>query len=669
MNGLFPQRASVRRAFGGMAKQLWTDAIAASEQWRRTGDELFKYGYTPGELFGYDNLPERASYGAKVAKTAEAMQQLGSRLAPMSAITRLLRPRSADPALLARTQARSEFLNYTPTQTRFLQQRRQAVNDALCWGGGCLWTGLDARTNLPQSIWQPRTRTLLDAGAKMYEDVRCIFQKRIRARAEAIREYPTAAEVLMKLKPYDAIDDRDEIKNRIPDKDRICYYDCYFNHGISQYSGGAEAFAQATGAGSIGTEKEQQEQIINGKDEPIFCCVTEDGEMFWTGEWPIKFYLMPRDPWPVTFYDLYTGTVPTRPHSPLEAGIGIQRAINHITKLMMANAKVSFRATFATRKQNGKGLSLQAKDRVMNGADINVIEVDVGAVSDGKIPIRDFIEKIEWSKDFIAPGIQWLEYLNRLYEQLTPLSQFLNTGQGSVQDRSAEATKVRDRNTLTRVNDLIDLVTEADNTCARKETFLAAGKLTAEDVAKSCPVAAQNWGILATEEAKDPAYWVPRIMHGPPFDEIAQKQPEQAALIAQQANDSLSLLPPELAQKVQMMAQQKASQSYTLDEIAYGTDFEIDVSSSRRKDVDQSIDSLNIDANSIWPLQLQSGDPRQMALAYDGMAMRAKLQGQDAQLVAGMQKMAADLRAQAMAPPPGAVQPGQPAAKPQGAPS
>ncbi len=670
--GIFPQRASVRRAFGGMAKQLWTDAIAASEQWKRTGDELFKYGYTPGELFGYDNMPERASYGAKIAKTAEAMQQLGSRLAPLSAITRLLRPRSADPALLARTQARSEFLNYTPIQTRFLQQRRQAINDALCWGGGCLWTGLDARTHLPQSIWRPRTRTFIDAGAKMYEDVRCIFDKRVRARAEVMREYPEAAEVIAKMLSYDGKDERDEMKGQAKDKDRVCYYDCYLNHGISQYSGGSEAFAQASGRGGAGTEEEQRQAIIQGKDDPVFCCVTEDGEMFWTGEWPLKFYLMPRDPWPVTFYDLYTGTVPTRPHSPLEAGIGIQRAINHITKLMMANAKVSFRATFATRKQNGKGLSLQAKDRVMNGSDITVIDVDVGAVTDGKLSIRDFVEKIEWSKDFIAPGIAWLQFLETQYERLTPLSQFLNTGQGSVQDRSAAATQVRDRNTLNRVNDLIDMVTEADNVVARKECFLAASKLTRADIAKVMPVAAKNWGILSTPEAKDPAYHIPRIMAGPQFDEIERANPEQAKMIAQQAMDTLPMMPPDVANQIVQTAQMQASQAYTIEEVIYQTDFEIDVSSSRRKDVDQQVESLNVDANSIWPIQLGSGDPRQMALAYDGMATRAKLQGQDAQLVAGYKKMADDLRMQAMAPPPGVVvplQPGQPAQQPQGQPA
>jgi len=49
---------------------------------------------------------------------------------------------------------------------------------------------------------------------------------------------------------------------------------------------------------------------------------------------------------------------------------------------------------------------------------------------------------------------------------------------------------------------------------------------------------------------------------------------------------------------------------------------------------------------------MASPDPRQVALAYDGMALRAKLQGQDAQIVAGYKKMAEDLRIQATLPPP-----------------
>lgn len=637
-NGQVPQKQSVRRAYGSMCKQHIEDAKNASEQWKKTGDELYKYGYSPDELFGYQNMPAQSSYKAKVAKTAEAMQQLGSRLAPLSSITRLLRPRTADPALLARTEARSLWLNYTPTQTRFLQNRRQAVNDALCWGGGCLWTGLDPRTGLTTSIWDPRTRTLLDPGAKMYEDVRCIHRKRVRARSELMREIPDAADIIMKMKPYDPVGEPDEGKKFTADKDRVCYWECWYNHGISQYSGGSEAYASA--AGTTQTDAERKSVVLEGRDEPMLCLVTDDGEMFWTGPWPIPFYKLPCNGWPVTFYDLYTGTVPTRPHSPLEAGLGIQRAINHLTTLMMANAKVSFRATFASRKQNGKGPAPQAKDRVINGADMTVIEVDFGAVTGGELSIKDFFEKIEWDKNFIAPGIQWLNYLDQLYERLTPLSQFLNTGAGATQDRSATATEVRDRNTMTRVEDMRDMITEADNTVSRKEAFAAASKLTAEDVGKVLPEAAPGWGFLTdAENPRDPNMWMQKLTEGQPW---LMQEPE-----------------------VQQQAMTLAAEAYTLDEIIYQTDFEIEVSSSRRKDVGQQIESLNVDANSIWPLQLQSGDPRQMALAYDAMAMRAKLSGMDPRIVAGYQKMAEDLRQQALAPMP-APMPGEPA--PPGAP-
>ena len=629
MNGTFPQNPQVRRAYGGMCKQHWTESIASTEQWKKTGDELYKYGYDPAHTFGYQNLPSSSSYAAKVAKTAEAMQQLGSRLAPLTDVTRLLRPSNADPGLVARTAARSAFLNYTPTQTRYIQQRRQAVNDALCWGGGVLWTGLDPHTKLPTSIWDPRCRTLLDANAKMYEDVRVIHRKRVRPKAEVMREYPEAADVIFKMKPYDAKDEKDEMSyGKGSDRDRICYYECYYRYGISQYSGGSEAYAAATGKGGA-TDKEQQQLIVSGKNDPVLCLVTEDGEMFWVGPWPIEFYEMPRDGWPCTFFDLYTGTVPTRPHSPLEAGLGVQRAINHLTTLMMANAKVSFRATFANRKQNGKGLSVQAKDRVFGGADITVIDVDFGAVTDGKLKVSDVLEKVEWNKDFIAPGIQWLEYLDGLYERLTPLARFLATGAGATQDRSAQATQVRDRNTMTRVEDLKDMITEADNTVARKEAFLASKKLTQADIAVTMPDAAQGWGFLtdaAPQKAKDPNYWMAKITEGQPW---------------------LAMDP-----SAQQQAVQLAAEAYTMSEVIYQTDYSIEVSSSRRKDTDQAIDTLNIDANALWPIQLQSGDPRQMALAYDAMALRSKLSGMDPQIIAGQKKMAEDLRMQAMAPPP-----------------
>ena len=664
--GQVPQQESVRRAYGGMCKRLWESDKEALQDWTKTGDELFRYGYDRTYQFEYQNMNQNAWFKAKMAKTAEAMQQLGPRLAPLTEITRLLRPRTADPALIARTTARMAYLNYTPVQTRFISQRRQAVNDGLCWGSGVLWTGLDERTGMPTSIWDPRKNTIIDGDAKMYEDVRRITRIRTRPRAEAMRQYPQAAEILMKAPRYaGAAEEKDEQRGQTPaDQDRIRYFCTYFNRGISQYQGGSEAYAQAVGMGQQ-SDKDKAALILQDQNEPLMCITLEDGQMFWTGPWDIPFHKLPRDGWPVTFYDLYTGTVPTRPHSPLEAGIGIQRAMNHLLTLMMSRARMSFRAAFATRKQNGKGPSVQAKDRVFNGSDIVNIEVDFGAASDVALKISDYFEQLDWGTEWLPSAQNYMAYLESLYERLTPLSQFLSTGSADSQDRSAEATKVRDRNTMARVDDLKDMVTEADNIISRKESFLAAYALKADDIAKMLPEAAAAWGELSTPEAKDPAYWLPRLVVGPSFDQIEQANPAQAQQVTAAMPQILASMDPMQAQQIQMQAEQQAAGAYTLDEILYQTDFEIEASSTRRKDVDQQIDSLNINANSLWPLQLQSGDPRQMAIAYEEMAARDKLSGMNPQLVAAKEKLAADLRMQALLPPP--MPAGAPA--PEGAPA
>ena len=255
----FPQRPSVRKAYGGMCKTMWTDAEEASKDWKDVGDQLNRYATAKDFAFEYQNLNPNAWFKAKIGKTEQAMQELGPRLAPLADVTRLLRPRTADPGLAIRTEARATYLNYTPKQTRFIHQRRQAVNDALCWGGGVLWTGVDARTKLVGSIWDARLNTLIDADARMYEDVRVIFRKRIRPRAEVMREVPDAAEVIFKIKPYDGQDDRKEAGQ----KDRICYRECWFNHGIAQYKGGSEAIAQASEVGAM-SDAQKRQAILDG---------------------------------------------------------------------------------------------------------------------------------------------------------------------------------------------------------------------------------------------------------------------------------------------------------------------------------------------------------------------------------------------------------------------
>lgn len=619
-----------RRLMGAKCKEMIEEAKNASAEWRATGDEIMRYGFAKDYNFEYINISPNAFFRAKYAKTAEAFQQLGPRLAPLSDITRLLSPRSMDPGVIARTQARMAYLNYTPMINRYANQRRQVINDATGYGTGVMWTGRDPRTGLITSMWDPIGRTMRDAQARMPEDVRVVYRKRIRARQEVMREYPDAAADIEKIPDFNPGDtDRAEwlqAGQSPPAKGSICYYECWFNRGLYAYEGGSEILSQTMNQGGYGrlSNEQKRDLIINGEDQPMVYLVSEDGYMFHSFEWPIPFHLMPRDGWPCTFFDLYTGTDPLHPMGPLSAATGIQRAMNHLVTLMMGKARFHMRTGFVIKNANRKGVGKDNAFRIIQGADIENIEIDFGNTSgDQKVSIKDYVEKLDWGMNWLPSTIDLLNTLERIYERLTPLSEFLATGAGAVQDRSAEATRVRDRNQMARMEDLKDMVRDADTMVARKECFAASYLLNEEDVAKTNPSEAPNWGFLAEPEAKDPNYWIQQL---PP---IAQSDPEFA----------------------QQFAMTQASQAYTMDEVIYQTDFSIEASSSRRKDIDQQLELLDREANTVWPLQLQSGDPFQMAIAYDGMALQSKLSGMDLSIVRGREEMAQRFRDMAMNPP------------------
>lgn len=621
---------TARRQIGNLCKEKIAEAKTNTDPWRRRGDQLMRYGFADNYDFEYINISPDSYFKAKYAKTAEAFQQLGPRLAPLAEVTRLLRPRYDDPAVMARTAARMAYLNYTPTVNRYINQRRQVVNDGLGYGTGVMWTGRDSRTGLITSIWDPVGRNLRDPAARMPEDERCRFRKRIRPRQDVMRDYPEAAAEIEKIQEYSPVDDD---KNEWlqggapPAKGNICYWECWFNRGIYSYEGGSEILSQALNSAGVGRlSKEQMRDLtLNSKDQPMVYLVTEDGLMFHSFEWPIPYNLLTRDGWPNTFFDLYTGTDPLHPVSPLAPGLGIQKAMNHLLTLTMGRARFSLRTGFIIKKANGKGLSKDDVFRCLDGNDIDNFEIDFGRVTDQKTSVKDYIETLDWGMEWLPSVINLLNTFERIYERLTPLSEFLSTGAGQVQDRSAEATRVRDRNQMARMEDLGDMIRDADTMVARKEAFAASYLLGEEDVSKVIPQEAQNWGFLAEPEAKDPNYWM------------------------QQIPQEITLGDPMMAQEIIAAQMQNA---YTLDEIVYQTDFSIEASSSRRKDIDQTLEVLDKEINTIVPLQLQSGDPNQMALAYDTLALQAKLTGMDPMIVKGRQNEAERFRELATAPPP-----------------
>jgi hypothetical protein len=97
-----------------------------------------------------------------------------------------------------------------------------------------------------------------------------------------------------------------------------------------------------------------------------------------------------------------------------------------------------------------------------------------------------------------------------------------------------------------------------------------------------------------------------------------------------------------MAQDPEVMAQAQAlaAEAYTEEELIFQTDFEIEASSSRRRDIDQQLEALSADANANWPILMQQPNPLYHAQVFKGMALQAKLLGLPKDYVAGLEQLA-----------------------------
>lgn len=617
------KQSPVETQIAQMCLRLIGSARKARSRSLASGREIMRYGFSPDYKFEYQTINPNAWMKMKVAKTAEAMQTIVPRLSPGQAVNRLLTPRQGnDPAVSARTQARGAYLNYTPQHTRHVRHRRRCTEEAVAYGRGVMWTGRDPRTGLICSQWDSFRNLYVDPDAKMLEDCHVMHRERLMPKYELTAEYPEAFECIMELQPAakraNDADTSYEWEKADHSTDCVRVFECYFEKGIHNYQGGIEIIkALALAKGMALTDQQAKRQAYTADDTPLMYVVSESGKLIATADWSVPFHLLPSNPWPCTFLDLYDNPDSIHPVSMLEPGLGFQRALNHLATLMMGKARYTLKTVLAIKKQNKNGISKSDVQRVLKGADIEAIEVEFNGDNQ---KLSDFIEQFDWKMDWVESTIALMDVFGKMFERATGMYDFLSSGEGETQERSAAATQVRDRNTMVRIEDMRDTNKEFDTVLAQKEAFAAAYLLKKEDVITVIPVVGDSWGFLARPEAKSIDFWI---------TDAQQKG-------IQDPN-----------QQVQYALQQ-ASQAYTLDEIIWQTDFDIEAGSTRRKDIDQQLELIGVQKNTVMPLQLGSMDPDEKAMAYDLLAIEGKLSGLPDPLIRGYEAMAAQLRQQAL---------------------
>lgn len=558
-----------------------------------TGRELMRYGYSPNFDFDYQALPTDASLRAKVAKTSEAIQLMVPFLMPPQPYRMVKPKRFATEAAKLRWQVTEEYLNYTPTKTNLVAANRQIGTEAVVYGRGVAWVGKHPRKGVICSQFDSVRNLLVDPNAHDLDEASWVARRRERPKWEAMAEYPEAAAAFKKLQPSAKREsDRDskfEWEKQDASTDCIVYWEVYCRTGLHHYRGGVELLKDAARAKEAPTDEESTE--AEADDTPMKYLVTEDGRLLHVCDWEIPWHVTHE--WPCAVLDFYENPDSPWPVSPLEAGLGYQRYMNLIVTMLMGKYRFTSRTVIALAKQNRNGIDDEDKNRVLVGEAIEAIEIEVNGETR---KLSDFIQQFDYSNEYIAQGLNFLSAIEERFDKATGLYDILYSGQTETQIRTAQDASIKDRNSRSRIEDMRDRVAHFEAELARKESFAAHFLEPRERIAELLgPEAGANWGALVRPEVlENPRVFVEEY--------LAQgMDPMEALNILQSAK--------------------------TLDQIANEADFEIEVSSIRRHDIDQQIDALKELFNQVGSKQIGSPDPAERAMAYSSLSRYYRLLG------------------------------------------
>jgi hypothetical protein len=417
----------------------------------------------------------------------------------------------------------------------------------------------------------------------------------------------------------------------------VALYEMWFITGIHNFQGGVQVQQEVLREAGQPADGLKQGQIPVD-NTPMKYVIGDNGEFIGMGPWEAPLHMIGE--FPCTFLDFYGNADQPWPISPLEPGIGYQRAMNWIVTIMMGKFRYTSKTLLALKKQNGQGVKDSDKDRILIGKDIEAIEIDIKGDTR---TLKDFLEKFEWGSEWIPAGLEFLDAIEDRFERAVGLYKPLYTGEGPSQSRSARDASYKEERVKSRINDMNESELACQSKLARKEAFMTRFLLDRKAVTRYLgPDAGQNWGFLAREGATDPNYWVQQYLA--------------------QGFDTMD---------AQGMAMQQAANAVTIDSVVLENEFEVEGGSQVRRTVQQQIDTLRDMMNQAATSWAQSPNPMIQSLAFDASAALYKLLQVDDELVQKQEFVANQLRQMALAPPPPpgapAPGPGAPGPAPTGA--
>jgi hypothetical protein len=586
---------------GAVWQRVLSESRRARKRFMNSGDEIARYAYSPDYQFEYQTLPAQAFFRAKASLMGEAVRVLGPYLYQQNPHRTVAAKPWSDQFMAQRADIMGKLLNYSVRETGHYAQSRRRLEQALLYGRGVLWTERHPSKPLYRNGCLNVRDFYTDPNGMGPEEWRWIARRRVMSKVRGRLEYPQYAQEIDRLPqaPRRAKGDDSSYRWASQDedtlgKDAVAIWEIYHLDGL------------------------------DGQAGPVCYLADDQARIFGAMPWPVPFYLDQR--WPATLLDFYDCQESPWPISPLEGGIGYQRAINWLVTLLMGKFRYTSRTALAIATKNGQGIGDSEAAKLLVGGDIEAIKV---ALNGENTKISDYVQLLTHDNAWLAPTMNLLTALEQRFQKATGVYEILYAGDTAAQIRSATDASIKDRNSRSRVEDMRDRVIMAEGQAARNEALASRFGLKREDIQQSLgPEAARGWGFLVRPEQKDVMWWIQSLaQQGVPLDEAVG------------------------------MAQEQVQQAVDIRQWIMETDYDIEADSIRRRDIDQRIDSLKELMNQTVPLQLQAVDPAEKALGYETIAAYHEAIGTPIELVRQYRTMAEQLRTM----PPPAPAPPEPA--------
>jgi hypothetical protein len=379
-----------------------------------------------------------------------------------------------------RAQMVEAYLGWTPNEYNLDSESRQAIDEALIKGRGCIWTelykppGSDIRT--VRSQYETVDDLLIDPDARDFKSAAWIARRCVHPVWQVERDYglkPGSLRGNRESQEMQAVKDDDTLyeRRRGNTNDLLVYYKIYSKMGIGgrlqgladRYRDALEMFGDYCYI-----------VVTDGVPFPLNLPPEIQQSPDWNAiqgrvAWPIPYWA--DEDWPVSVLDFHTISNSAWPLAHLGAALGELKFLNWATSFIAGKLRLITRDFIACKKE----LQEDMKNKILYGEDLTLIELESEHGT-----INELIQFLQ-HPDIKGDIWQGIAYIEGNFDKRTGLTELVY-GMSGKQIRSAEEAAIRNQNSAIRPDDMAKQVEAWQRRVAAKEAMAARYHLRSKDI-------------------------------------------------------------------------------------------------------------------------------------------------------------------------------------------